>query len=168
MTQINTNLTNLYGLSGANSFWNTDHINNKNDDAWSFLAQQCDYKVNVGLSRVGDRIKMDMAAETADYLSEKPDLIDDYVLALVKNETGNLEARAFRKSDLLNDVDDSKRAELTSALEKNTLIYFSSDEGLPDTPDDEDLQGLSNRIQSFLDPKAKILNMLDRAGVIPW
>jgi hypothetical protein len=165
---LTNNLSNLYGLQKSNSFWSTSQTSDTDEDAWSFLAEQCDYKVNVSLTKVGDRIKLDMAAETADYLSDNPDLADDYVLAIVKDATGGLEARAFRKSDLLAEVDAEKKEELEKALENDTLVYFSSDEGIPDTPDDEDLQGLANRIQSFLDANSKILSMIERSGVVPW
>ena len=160
---------NNVGVQLANVFWNTPKSSDsESDDAWSIVAEQCDAKVSLCLENVGQQVVLDLAQDTASYFSEHPDLADDYVLVIIDDPTVGREARAFRRSELVAGLEEPRKTEVAEALEENTLLYFDSAEGLPDTPEDSEVQGLAEIAQNFLNNHEKLLNILSREGLQPW
>jgi len=168
---------NPYTLLGTTPWWNTQNTNsfwdlsNSRDgfsQSWEVLANQCDVSVSLSLEKVSDRLLLDLAGETADYLSDKTELAEDYCIVVTGDNDSGREARAYRISDLLERVDEDKREEIEKQLKEERLLFFEDDEGIPDTPeDDEELQGLADVVQGFLDKNEKVINMLSSGGCWP-
>jgi hypothetical protein len=157
------------GIKLAEAFWNTTESNDsETENAWSIVARQCDAKVDLCLEKVGKQVVLDLAQDTASYLSEHPDLANDYVLVIIEDPTLGREARAYRRSELVAGLEEPRKTEVTEALEENTLIYFESAEGLPATPEDSAVQGLAEVAQDFLNKNEKLLNILSRKDLQPW
>nr|WP_319775867.1 hypothetical protein [uncultured Sphaerochaeta sp.] len=169
-----TNTINPYNSLGLTAWWSADTGNSLWDysdsragfsEMWDVLAEQNDVTVSVSLGKVSDRMLLDLAGETADYLSGHPDLADDYVLVIVGDSESGREARAFKRSELLADLDPEKRAELEEGLDKEPLLFIANADEVPETPsDDEDLQGLAAVAQSFLDQNEKVINLIAKSG----
>ena len=79
-----------------------------------------------------------------------------------------LEARAYRRSDILDQYEGEEREKVAEALDKNPLLRIENAEDLPDTPDDLGLQGLAERVQNFLDLNSNLMAILEKQGMIPW
>ncbi len=152
----------------AQSFWGSRSENKELEGPWGFFADQCALKVTMCLKGVGDKIVMDLAAVTADYMVDKPELQEDYVLVIVDDPLQGREARAYKRADLVADLESPKKEEALEALEKNPLLYHTSAADLPPIPDDENLNGLAAKVQDFLDVNDKVLNILARDGLLPW
>lgn len=171
---INTNYSaGLAGLDLAGdltrSFWNKGSESKEADSVWGLMAEQCNYKVSVGMQNVGDKLLLDLAGVTAQYLADKPDLSEDYVVAVVNSPTGGWEARAFRRSDLAADLEEGQKEDVMAALDETPLLYATDPDDLPETPaDDEVLLGLANQVQGFLDKNKDVLQILAREGFLPF
>ena len=157
------------GVQLAEAFWNTNQSSDsETENAWSIVAEQCDARVSLCLENVGKQVVLDLAQDTASYLADHPDLADDYVLVIIDDPTQGREARAYRKSDLIEGLDEPQKSEVAEALENTTLLSFDSVDGLPAMPEDSEVQGLAQVAQDFLDNHGKLLNILSREGLEPW
>lgn len=176
-----SNSVNLYGMYSStltnSAWWNAQTATslasgsallNNDDETWGLLAQQADVMVSLAMDKVAARVELDLAEETADYLKDKPELAEDYVIVVVDRSDGTgREARTFRRSELLEQLEGEQKAEMETAFKENPLIFLSDDEGIPETPtDDEELVGLAQRVQAFLDKNESVLDILSRQGVL--
>ena len=137
-------------------------------DWWSFVANQQNDRVTMSLEKVGDRLVQDMAVRAADYLVDRTELSEEYVLVIVDPPTGDLEVKAFRRADLVKALEGEQLSAAMDALAENRLLYVTSEDELPDMPEDEELTGLADQIQAFLDDNKKLIDILDREGLLPW
>ncbi len=145
-------------------WWAGNTGSDKSSGMLDFLSNRAEMMVSFSMQNICDRVTIDLAGETAAYLQDHPDLADDYVLVIVDGSSGR-EARAFRREELLERVDEDTRKKLADALEKQPLLYMGSSSGIPVTPeDDEELQGLAKSAQSFLDKNEKVINFLVNNG----
>ena len=151
-------------LSNLTSQSSTDNT------AWSMLSEQASSTVSLNMESIGQKVITDMAGEAASYLADKEELSEDYVLAVVDLPDGTYEARAYRKSELLESIEDPySKAIMKESLESNTLLHLGDAEGLPETPsDDAELVAFAEKIQSFLDKNQKTISMLDEGDYMPW
>jgi hypothetical protein len=173
----NQQATNLLGNlasqnSTINSAWNmlSNQANVTANSAWNMLSNQADSTVNLNLKSIGEKVITDMAGEAASYLADNEELSEDYVLAVVDLPDGTYEARAYRKSELLESIEDPHaKAIMKQSLENNTLLHLEDAKELPKTPsDDAELVDFAKKIQTFLDKNQKTISMLDKGGYMPW
>lgn len=151
------------------SFWNKSTNNNALASYWKMAAEQQTEKVTLGLEKVGDRLVTDLAQVTADYLIDNPDVEDDYVLVIVDDPTQGRVARAYHPEDLVADLEGEKKEKAIEKLQKQQLLYHDDLDDLPDMDEsDEALMGLADKAQAFLDQNEKLLNLLEKNGLIPW
>jgi len=163
-------LSSTIGAQAAYTLLGATETNEEKQSLWDLVNDQCDLQVNLCLEKVGDQVIMDLATETADYLVDYPDLAEDYVLVIVDDPTlDGYEARAFRRDDLLENLESPRKEEVEEILQENTLFYHTEADEVPATPaDDEKLLGLAAQIQGFLDKNRGILDILEREGLLAW
>ncbi|MFH1138728.1 MAG: hypothetical protein V1816_21840 [Pseudomonadota bacterium] len=140
------------------------------NSGWNFLSDQVDSDVSFNLDKIGEKVITDLAGVAAGYLKDKEELSEDYVVAIIDQADGSYEARTYRRSELLESIENPvSKAMLKKTLETNPLLHLSDDEGLPEpAADDADLVNFAAKIQGFLDQNQKTIAMLDRSGNMPW
>ncbi|MEW5723011.1 MAG: hypothetical protein AB1896_07890, partial [Thermodesulfobacteriota bacterium] len=155
-----------FWTQAAQSFWGASKKDEGTDSLLNFLADRQDVQVDLCLEKVGDQVTQDLAAVTAHYLADRPELSEDYVLVLIRDALGGWEARAYRREDLAAGLEGEEKEKVLAALEKNRLLYNTTTAGLPEPSTDEGLIGLAEEVQSFLDNNEKLLNILVREGAL--
>jgi hypothetical protein len=151
------------------NFWNKSSNDNALSSYWQLLSEQQTEKVTLGLEKVGDRLVTDLAQITADYLIENPDLEDNYVLVIVDDPTQGRIARAYNPEDLVTDLEGEEKEEAIKRLIEQGLVYHDRLDELPEVDEsDEELLGLAESAQAFLDQNEKLLNLLEKNEVLPW
>ena len=163
-----SSISSHYNTQTNQAWWMKETSESLVQGPWQIFSEQCDTKVSLCLEGIADRMRQDMATETADYLSGHEGLASDYVIAIIDDPIQGREARVYRRSELLEAIPESKRADVAAYLEKDSLLYADSGGYLPETPDDEELQGLAGVVQGFLDRNDKVLDTLANGGVTPF
>ncbi|MEW6264892.1 MAG: hypothetical protein AB1641_17595 [Thermodesulfobacteriota bacterium] len=148
------------GLSGATS---------QTSDLLNLMMSNCQDKVTMALEKVSSKVVNDLAGETAKFLADQPDLADNYVLVIIKGQDGNREARVYQREELVADLEGEEKEKALEKLEANPLLYVDSDEDLPplSTEDQAEVR-LAAKVQGFLDRNQKLLNLLNREGLLDW
>lgn len=151
------------------SFWNQTIGQSRNADIWNFMNEQQNIKVTMSLEKIGNRLVGDLAEETAEYLADKPDLAEEYVIVIVDDGLHGREARAYRREDLVADLDGEERERALEKLKDARLLYHDSAKDLPEVDkDDQELVNLAKNTQAFLNRNEKLLNILDRNELNPF
>jgi hypothetical protein len=169
--RIDATNASLYGQNATrliSAFLDGSSSSGSASDLWQMLANRQSDRVTFCLDNVGGKIKTDLATETAEYLSEHPDLVDDYVLVIIDDPDEGREARAYRIDDLTKDLEGEKKTKAEEKLKDKRLLYLTTDEDLPDQPDDKELKGLAEKAQKFLDKNEKVLNLLAKSDILPF
>jgi len=155
------NLAELNGLLGTDSSSSLSSL--LGDNSTSAVD-----KVSLTYNAIGDKIVSDMASVTAGVIKQYPELDKDYIIAIVETDSGR-EARVYRRSEILDNFEgtEKEKAALKEELEKNSLMLFTSANGLPETSSDKASQALATELNSFLKTNSKTLDILDKAGYDP-
>lgn len=167
-SQIPTLLDYLNTKKSTESLYNSSGTTSGTNDVWNFFSEQCDIKVSMSFEKISEQLVFDLAAETADYLVDKPELADDYVLVVVEDPVQGRQIKAFHREDLVKDLEGEEKERALEALKTNTLISAESLGELPEETDDPELLGLAAKAQAFLDKNEDLLNILNREGYLPW
>jgi hypothetical protein len=146
------------------------------DSLAAYLAQESETTsnaatdtVDLALDKVKSKIVTDLAAITAAAISENPDLVDDYVLAVIETETGR-EVRVWSRDELVEQSGGTaeEKAALREKLDKNPLVVYGSAEGLPPTTAQPGAAALAEKAGAFLKTNDKLLDLLDKYGYNPF
>lgn len=165
----NHSLAAQYGSQTIQSFFSSVTAQGSGNEMWAFVAEQQNVKINMAFDKIGQKVIEDMAGVTAEYLSDKPELAEDYVLVIIDDpKKEGREVRAYHREDLVKDLEGEKKEKALERLKENPLLYHTSTKDLPDVSDDADLKGLVSDVQKFLDRNEKLVNILTREGYMPW
>ncbi|MBF0529433.1 MAG: hypothetical protein HQK55_09205 [Deltaproteobacteria bacterium] len=171
-SSINSQLSPYWSSQTNQSSWwqsSTASGTQDNNSLSNLLTQQQSYKVTMNLQKVGKKVLKDMAGETAKYLATKPDLAKDYVLIIVDDPSKGRTVKAYRPEDLVTNLKSPEKEKELAALKQNPLLHCTSDINLPAmSKNDPDITGLANKVQSFLDRNKKVIDLLEKQGMIDW
>jgi len=124
--------------------------------------------VTLAYQGIGQKIISEMAALTAEAIKEDPGLDNDYLIILIETERGR-EARVYRRSEILADLDEGlERTVLEAQMAASSLQVFESGEGLPPGSSDPACQKLAEQLNDFLKTNFKTLGTLNSAGYNPF
>ena len=130
----NTTLMNQFWNNVAQRFWSNSGTGGSTSGVFDYLSEQCDTKVTLALDKVGDRVVTDLAGEVADYLSDKPELSEEYVIVIVEDPVSGRQARAYRRDDLVAELESPEKEEVLEKLKDNNILGHNSLGDLPDMP----------------------------------
>jgi hypothetical protein len=126
--------------------------------------------VDLSLNKVASKLIGDLAELTAETIAKYPEFQNDYVLAIVDDESGTREARVYSREELIEatGATDEEKEEMRKALAKEPLLVYSSADDLPESSESAAAQELLGKVTKFLASNEKLLNLLESYGYNPF
>ena len=126
-------------------------------------------KVSLVYQNISQKVVADLAALTAGAIRNDPSLDNDYFIALL-DSGGGLEARVYRRSEILAAFEGSAEGEkaLEAQLAASSLQVFTNASNLPAASSDPTCRDLAAQMNSFLKTNFKTLDTLKKAGFDPF
>jgi hypothetical protein len=182
MTSINNTLFNIHNQAPAMlqvGGGRTENYQNLaalteglwDENPWAALGtatNRAEDTVSLAYKGIAQKVIAEMAGLTAEAIRDDPSLDEDYLIVLIDSGAGR-EARVYRRSEILADLDEGLEKQILEAqMAAYPLQVFGSPEGLPPGSSDPSCQNLAAQLNSFLKTNAKTINTLKSAAFDPF